>query len=98
MASVDADLLQGVVNRTGTITAPGSGQVVDASLPPSNEHLAWGLFLGDMVSQASGTQPDRANLGFWVAGRPVSLQTLQTLTGTATYTGGMVGKRAMASA
>jgi hypothetical protein len=90
MASVDSDTIQGIANRTGAIAAPG-GPTVDASLPPSNEHLAWGYFLGDLAVQATGQQRDYVGMGFWVAGRPMSLQALQALTGTATYAGGMVG-------
>jgi hypothetical protein len=89
MASVDSDTIHGIANFTGAIAAPG-GPTVDASLPPSNEHLAWGFFLGDLAVQATG-QRDYVGMGFWVAGRPMSLQTLQSLTGTATYAGGMVG-------
>jgi hypothetical protein len=96
MASVDNDTIQGIANRTGTIAAPG-GPVVDANLPPSNEHLAWGFFLGDLAVQATGQQRDYVGMGFWVAGRPMSLQALQALTGTATYAGGMVGTVAQQS-
>jgi hypothetical protein len=81
MASVDADLLVGIVRSDGSRTA----------LPPSNEHLAWGFFLGDLVAAANGSGREYANLGFWVAGRPVDLVTLQGLTGSATYQGGMIG-------
>ena len=97
MTSVDNDLLKGIAGQpaaTGqpvTIAHPVTGAAVDASLPASNEHLAWGYFLGDLAVQANGSIQDHANLGFWVAGQPVSFAILQTLTGTATYGGGMVG-------
>jgi hypothetical protein len=81
MASVDADLLKGIRRPDGTPTA----------LSPSNEHVAWGYFLGDLVPTTPGGAREYANLGFWVAGRPVDAGTLQTLTGTATYQGGMIG-------
>jgi hypothetical protein len=77
MASVDADLLNGIANRTG--------------LPPSNEHLAWGFFLGDLAEKVNGQQQNHVNLGFWVAGRLVPANVMQSLTGTATYSGGLVG-------
>jgi hypothetical protein len=91
MASIDNDLLPGIENRSGSIAHPVTGAPVDASLPPSNEHLAWGFFLGDLVNQANGQRQDHVNLGFWVAGQPVTFAMLQTLTGTATYGGGLVG-------
>ena len=62
-----------------------------SALPASNEHVAWGVFLGDLVPRTNGSPREYANLGFWVAGRPVDFTTLQTLTGVATYTGGMIG-------
>jgi hypothetical protein len=78
MTSIDNDLLKGIAGGAG-------------NLPPSNEHLAWGYFLGDLAAQASGAIQDHANLGFWVAGQPVPFAVLQTLTGTANYGGGMIG-------
>jgi hypothetical protein len=77
MASVDGDLLNGIANRT--------------DIPPSNEHVAWGFFLGDLAEKANGLQQNNVNLGFWVAGRPVPASVMQSLTGTATYGGGLVG-------
>jgi hypothetical protein len=65
-------------------------------VPPSNEHLAWGFFLGDLVNEANGARREHASLGFWVAGRPVDPGTLSTLTGTASYAGGMIGNVAEA--
>jgi len=97
MTSIDNDLLKGIAGQpsaTGqpvTIGHPVTGAAVDASLPASNEHLAWGYFLGDLAMQANGSIKDHANLGFWVAGQPVPFAVLQTLTGTATYGGGMIG-------
>jgi hypothetical protein len=97
MTSIDNDLLKGIAGQpaaTGqpvTIAHPVTGAAVDASLPASNEHLAWGYFLGDLAVQTSGAIQDHANLGFWVAGQPVSFAVLQTLTGTATYGGGLIG-------
>jgi hypothetical protein len=97
MTSIDNDLLKGIAGQpaaTGqpvTIGHPVTGAAVDASLPASNEHLAWGYFLGDLATQANGSIQDHVNLGFWVAGQPVTLAVLQTLTGTATYGGGMIG-------
>ena len=101
MASVDGDLLQGIQNRgttaqPTTIPHPDSGVVINASLPASNKHVAWGLFLGDLVK--TDTEWNHVNLGFWVAGVPVGLGTLQTLTGSATYAGGMVGTAVDANA
>ncbi|MGG5811343.1 hypothetical protein [Falsiroseomonas sp. CW058] len=81
MASVNADLLAGIRRPDGSAT----------NLPPSSEHLAWGFFLGDLVAQANGSPREYANLGFWVAGRPVDAAALQSLTGSATYAGGMIG-------
>jgi hypothetical protein len=46
MASVDGDLLNGIANRTGTVPHPVTGAPVKADIPASNEHLAWGFFLG----------------------------------------------------
>jgi len=66
------------------------GQMIAASLPASNAHLAWGYFLGDLAYQANGGQ-DHVNLGFWLAGQPVSNAVLKNLTGTANYQGGMIG-------
>jgi hypothetical protein len=77
LASVDADLRGGIAG----------GEV----LPTSNEHLAWGFFLGDLVYEGAGGRREHAGLGFWVAGRPVEPGTLSTLRGTATYGGGMIG-------
>ena len=79
MASVDTDLLNGIANSTGT------------NIPPSNEHLAWGYFLGDLAEKANNQQQNHVNLGFWVAGRLVPASVMQSLTGTATYSGGLVG-------
>ena len=57
----------------------------------SNEHLAWGYFLGDLAMRANGkTVQDHANLGFWVAGQPVGADAIQTLSGSSTYTGGLM--------
>ncbi|WP_198374967.1 hypothetical protein [Neoroseomonas rubea] len=81
MASVNEDVLPGIRRPDGTQSA----------MPASNEHLAWGVFMGDLVANASGAQREFMGLGFWVAGRPVDYGTLQALTGTATYRGGMVG-------
>ena len=95
MTSVDGDLLKGIAGQpaaTGQpVTIAMNGAAVDASLPASNEHLAWGYFLGDLAAQANGAIQDHVNLGFWVAGQPVTFAMLQTLTGTATYGGGMIG-------
>jgi len=100
MTSIDNDLLKGIAGQpaatTGqpvpvTIRHPTTNAAVDASLPASNAHLAWGYFLGDLAMQANGSIQDHVNLGFWVAGQPVPFAVLQTLTGTATYGGGMVG-------
>ncbi|MBR0656945.1 hypothetical protein, partial [Plastoroseomonas arctica] len=78
MASVDADTRAGIA---------GGGV-----MPPSNAHLAWGLFLGDLVPQADGASTrEYVGMGFWVAGRLVEPSVLSTLTGTASYTGGMIG-------
>lgn len=77
MASVNADLLAGI--------APGP------AMPASNEHLAWGYFLGDLVATSPNSAREFAPLGFWVAGRPVESVALQGLTGTASYQGGMIG-------
>lgn len=63
-------------------------------MPASNEHMAWGFFMGDLVNDSGGTRRDHANLGFWVAGRPVDFATLSTLRGTFTYSGGMLGTAA----
>ena len=59
--------------------------------PPSNEHLAWGFFLGDLAEKANSQQQNHVNLGFWVAGKLVSPTVMQSLTGTATYGGGLIG-------
>jgi hypothetical protein len=77
LASVDRDLMAGIQNPGG--------------LAPSNEHVGWGFFLGDLVANANGGPREYANLGFWVAGRPVDYATLQSLTGVASYQGGMIG-------
>jgi hypothetical protein len=77
MASVNADLATGI----------GTAQ----RMPASGEHLAWGYFLGDLVPAAPNAAREFSALGFWVAGRPVGFDTLQTLTGSATYSGGMIG-------
>ncbi|MBR0667088.1 hypothetical protein GXW71_22190 [Roseomonas hellenica] len=63
-------------------------------MPTSSEHMAWGFFMGDLVNDSGGTRRDHANLGFWVAGRPVDFATLSTLRGTFTYSGGMLGTAA----
>lgn len=81
MASVNETLRTAIRRPDGT----------QAPLPASNAHLAWGVFLGDMVAQANGRDREFVNMGFWVAGRPVDYGTLQTLTGSGTYAGGMVG-------
>jgi hypothetical protein len=98
MTSVDGDLLKGIAGQPAATGQPVgiamNGAAVDASLPASNEHLAWGYFLGDLAAQANGAIQDHANLGFWVAGQPVTFAVLQTLTGTATYGGGMIGTAA----
>jgi len=60
-------------------------------MPSSTEHLAWGMFLGDLVNEGSGGLREHVNMGFWVAGRPVDTGTLATLRGTASYQGGMIG-------
>jgi hypothetical protein len=91
MASIDGDLLNGIANRTGTVAHPVTGAPVNADIPASNEHLAWGFFLGDLADQANGQQQNNVNLGFWVAGRPVPASVMQSLTGTATYGGGLIG-------
>lgn len=91
MASVDGDLLNGIAHRTGTVNHPVTGAPVNADIPASNEHLAWGFFLGDLAEKANGQQQNNINLGFWVAGRPVSASVMQSLTGTATYGGGLIG-------
>jgi hypothetical protein len=95
MTSVDGDLLKGIAGQpaaTGQpVTIAMNGSMVDANLPASNEHLTWGYFLGDLAAQPNGSIQDHVNLGFWVAGQPVTFAMLQTLTGTATYGGGMVG-------
>ncbi|WP_458098403.1 hypothetical protein [Roseomonas sp. WA12] len=94
LVSVDSDLLRGIRHPDGRGAGP---QPATATLPardglaPSNEHLAWGYFMGDLVNQSGGTQRDHVGLGFWTAGRPVSADTLATLTGGATYRGGMIG-------
>jgi hypothetical protein len=81
MASVDDALRRGIAGHADPATSP---------LPSSNEHLAWGYFLGDLVNEANGRR-ETAALGFFVAGRPVDPGTLATLTGTASYSGGLVG-------
>ena len=91
MASVDADLLNGIANRTGTVPHPVTGAPVKADIPASNEHLAWGFFLGDLAEKANGAQQNNVNLGFWVAGKLVPASVMQSLTGTATYGGGLIG-------
>jgi hypothetical protein len=91
MASVDGDLLNGIANRTGTVNHPVTNAPVNADIPASNEHLAWGFFLGDLAEQANSSQQNHVNLGFWVAGRLVPAGVMQSLTGTATYSGGLIG-------
>jgi len=91
MASIDGDLLNGIANRAGTVAHPVTGASVNADIPASNEHLAWGFFLGNLAEKANGLQQNNVNLGFWVAGRLVPASVMQSLTGTATYTGGLVG-------
>jgi hypothetical protein len=86
IASVDADLRRGITGHETPERGP---------LPPSNEHLTWGYFLGDLVNEANGRRENVA-LGFFVAGRPVDPGTLSTLTGTASYAGGMIGNVAEA--
>lgn len=78
LLSVDGDLLAGIAGGRST-------------MPASTEHLAWGMFLGDLVNDAGGTRRDHVNLGFWAAGRPVDAATLGALRGTASYGGGMIG-------
>jgi len=86
MTSIDGDLLKGIEGGEA------------AGLKASNEHLAWGYFLGDLAMRANGTTiQDHANLGFWVAGRPVGADAIQTLSGTSTYTGGLIGTAVNAS-
>jgi hypothetical protein len=51
--------------------------------------VQWGFFLGDLVN--TDTRRDHIGMGFWVAGRPVTAAQLQTVVGTATYRGGMIG-------
>jgi hypothetical protein len=67
---------------------------VNADIPASNEHLAWGYFLGDLANQANGANQDHVHMGFWVAGRLVGPEVMQSLTGKATYGGGLIGSAA----
>ncbi|WP_431267336.1 hypothetical protein [Dankookia sp. P2] len=96
MASVNAELRAGIAGVDGNAIAhPTTGAALPADLPPSSPHLAWGYFLGDVAAQANGgSDRDHVGLGFWVAGRPVTLDGLRTLTGTATYSGGLIGTAA----
>jgi len=82
LVSADANLQQAFA------TVPGF------AMPANNGDMAWGLFLGDLVNDSGGARRDQANLGFWVAGRPVDFATLSSLRGTFTYSGGMLGTAA----
>jgi hypothetical protein len=101
LASVDNDLLRGVRrqdNSPAAVQRDDTGRITREGLPSSNEHLAWGYFLGDVANEANGTRRDHISLGFWVAGRPVDVGTLETLRGASTYGGGMIGTVAEARA
>jgi hypothetical protein len=76
MASVDGTTING-------IQAPNN-------LPPSSEHLAWGFYFGGLPTDSAGAS-GYVGLGFWVAGPSVPAGILTGLTGTSTYTGGMIG-------
>jgi hypothetical protein len=82
MASVNDDVARGLPS----ITMPDGST---RSFPASNEHVQWGFFLGDVTNGPS--QREHVGMGFWVAGRAVKPDHLTTLTGNATYSGGMIG-------
>jgi hypothetical protein len=89
MASVNDD----VARALPSIAVPGdidaNGQQRLRPFPVSNEHVQWGFFLGDVTNSSS--QREHVGMGFWVAGRAVRPEHLDTVRGTATYTGGMIG-------
>jgi hypothetical protein len=87
MASVNTELGRGLPQID--VPGPAPGTTERKGFPASNEHVQWGFFLGDLVN--TSTRRDHIGMGFWVAGRPVTPAQLQTLTGSATYRGGMIG-------
>ncbi len=91
LVTVDATILAGVPGISGPITVPGTGATVSATLVPSNEHLSWGFFLPTDSATPASALASPNNLVFQVSGPAVPIGTLQTLTGSATYTGGLIG-------
>ena len=89
-AAVGPGAAMASVNQT-MLNTLASGLPAAANLPASNQHVAWGYFLGDLANQANAGSGNYTNLGFWVAGQQVPMGTLKTLAGSATYTGGMIG-------
>ena len=87
--AVDSVLLAGIPGTAGPITVPGTTTPVTAGLVPTNEHLIWGLFL------PAGTSPTPTALAspgltFQITSTALPAGSLQLLTGTATYAGGLI--------
>ncbi len=89
--AVDSALLAGMPGTAGPITVPGTTTSVSAGLVPSNEHLTWGFFV---PAGSSATTPAMAlaspALTFLISSTALPNGSLQTLTGTATYAGGLI--------
>ena len=89
--AVDSALLAGISGVRGPITVPGTTTSVSAGLVPSNEHLTWGFFVPAGSSAIPATAITSPNLMFQITSTALPNGSLQTLTGTATYIGGMIG-------
>lgn len=89
--AVDNALLAGLSGSTGPVMVPGTTTSVSAGLVPSNEHLTWGFFV---PAGSSATTPATAlaspALTFLISSTALPNGSLQTLTGTATYAGGLI--------
>ena len=89
-AAVDSTLLAGIPGTVGPITLPGTTTSVSAGLVPSNEHLTWGFFVSLEGSVTPATALAGPGLSFKITSTALPAGSLQTLTGTATYTGGLI--------
>ena len=87
--AVDSIILTGFPESAGSITVPGTTTTVSAGLVPSNEHLTWGFFVP--VGSTAATALANPNLTFQITSTALPAGSLQMLSGTATYAGGLIG-------
>ena len=88
--AVDTPLLAKISGTAGFIAIPGTTTSVSAGLVPSNEHLTWGFFVPLGSTATPATALASPILTFMISSTALPTGSLQSLTGTATYVGGLI--------